>query len=151
MSFVTFSLETTADWSLSTIILAGPPDKEPPAKGMLTTKVVKPFQRNLVATMEHVAPGETAESYVDRQIEGLRQAGVIRQEAGQPEKVPLAGGVEGLVTEQVILGGSGERIRQMQLVTIKDGIAHTIIVSHLDGAPFEAARSEFRKMLLSVS
>jgi hypothetical protein len=37
----------------------------------------------------------------------------------------------------------------MQLVTLKDGCAYTLIASHLDGAPFEAARAEFRNMLLS--
>jgi hypothetical protein len=144
-------LEAPPDWTLSTVILAGPVEDQPLAKGMLTTKVVKPFQRNLVATVEQVAPDVTAESYVDRQIKGLREAGVARDEVGEREEIQLAGGHRGLVTEQVILGGTGERVRQMQLVTIKGGIAHTVIASHLDGAPFEAVRSEFRKMLLSVS
>ena len=41
----------------------------------------------------------------------------------------------------------------MQLVCIKKKdkllVAHTVIASHLDGAQFEKARAEFRKMLLS--
>src|SRR5262245_31403878 len=145
-TFSTFSLEAPPDWTLSTIILAGPIEEQPLAKGMLSTRVVKPFQRNLVATMEQVAPDVTPESYVERQIKGLREAGVAWEEVGERESVLLEGGLEGLVTEQVILGASGERVRQMQLAVIKDGVAHTLIASHLDGAPFEAVRSEFRKM-----
>jgi hypothetical protein len=52
-----------------------------------------------------------------------------------------------LITEQIILGATGERVRQMQLVCIKEGVAHTVITSHLDGPPFENARKEFRAML----
>jgi hypothetical protein len=149
VTFGTFSLEAGADWTLSTVILAGPIDEGGGSGGMLTTKSVRPFQRNLVATMEEVDSSTTLESYVKRQIDGLRQAGVARQDAGKPERLKLGNGLEGLVTEQIIVGGTGERVRQMQLVCIKDGIAHTIIASHLDGAPFEAARKSFRQMLVS--
>src|SRR5262245_42528758 len=109
ITFGTFSLEAPAHWTLSTVILAGPADNEPLAKGMLSTKVVRPFQRNLVATMERIEPGVTAESYVGRQIIGLRKAGVVREGVGEPETVPLAGGT-GLLTEQVIVGATGERV-----------------------------------------
>jgi hypothetical protein len=37
----------------------------------------------------------------------------------------------------------------MQLVALKDGVAYTVIASHLDGTPFEQTRGEFRTMLLS--
>ncbi len=43
----------------------------------------------------------------------------------------------------------GERVRQMQLVVIKNGVAHTTIATHLDGISFENVREEFRAMLLS--
>ena len=47
------------------------------------------------------------------------------------------------------MGMNGERVRQMQLVVIKKGIAHTTIATHLDGLSFENVRKEFRDMLLS--
>lgn len=144
-----FSLEASSEWTLSTVILAGPVDDVGAGQGMPTTKVVRPFQRNLVATMEQVGPSVTVEGYVNRQIEGLKQAGVSRQEGAPPEKVKLGRGDVGLLTEQIILGQSGERVRQMQLACIKEGVAHTIIASHLDGAAFEGARKSFREMLLS--
>jgi len=150
IQFGSFSLEATPDWTLSTVILAGPVD-EGPSGGMLTTKAVRPFQRNIVATMEEVEPSTTLEGYVKRQIDGLKQAGVTRQDAGKPEKVKLGNGYDGLITEQIIVGGTGERVRQMQLVCMKDGVAHTIIASHLDGNPFEAARKSFRTMLISFT
>ncbi len=37
----------------------------------------------------------------------------------------------------------------MQLVAIKNGLAHTLIASHLDGHPFEQMRGQFREILLS--
>src|SRR5438105_4806566 len=114
-----FSLEAGEDLSLSTVILAGPLDDTGGGQGLLSTKGVRPFQRNLVATMEEVDAGTTPESYVKRQIDGLRQAGVTRQEMAKPERVKLSSGFEGLVTEQVIIGGTGERVRQMQLVCMK--------------------------------
>ena len=118
---------------------------------MLTTKAVKPFQRNLIITMERVGAKDTPEAYVKRQIDGLKQAGVQRQDAASPETVALSNGQSGLITEQIIVGHGGERIRQMQLVFIKDSIAHTAIASHLDGKAFEAAREELRGMLESFS
>lgn len=149
MTIGPLSLEVLGTWTLSTVILAGPIGEQSPEVGMLGGRAVRPFQPNLVATMEQVTQDVTRENYVRRQIEGLRQAGVGRQEAQEPEGVQLAGGADGLLTEHVIMGPGGERVRQMQLVTIKEGVAYTIITSHLDGAPFDAAREEFRTMLLS--
>jgi len=40
-------------------------------------------------------------------------------------------------------------VRQMQLVSVKGGVAHTLIASHLDGNAFQAVRATFRNMLLS--
>lgn len=81
---------------------------------MLTPNVVRPFQRNLVVTCEQVS-GVTADAYVKRQIDGLRKAGAPRGDVRAPERVDLLDGREGLITEQVIVGGTGERVRQMQL------------------------------------
>lgn len=148
ISFGTFSMEAPTGWSLSSIILSGPID-EAIKLGPTTAKQIPGFQRNLITTFEEVGDEVTSEAYVDRQIEGLRQAGVPRQEAAKPVKIKLGNGAEGLITEQVIQGATGERVRQMQLVFIREGVAHTAIASHLDGAPFEAARTEFRRMLES--
>ena len=149
VSFGSFSIDAPPRWTLSTVILAGPPDAAPASQGLMTAKAQRNFQQNLVATMEQVTPSESAESYVKKQIEGLRQAGVDRKEVAPPEKVKLVSGLEGLVTEQVVLGPSGERVRQLQLVAIKAGVAHTLIASHLDGAAFKEVRDAFRTMLVS--
>lgn len=146
-----FSLEAPSEWTLSTVILAGPIDESSVAAGMPTTKAVRPFQRNLVATMEQIDGPITLESYVKRQVDGLKAAGVPRQDGAKPEKVKLTNGLDGLLTEQIITGSTGERVRQMQVVCIKDDVVHTVIASHLDGPQFEAARTEFRKMLLSFT
>ena len=145
-----FSIDLPPQWTLSTVILAGPIDEEQPDSGMLRTSGMKAFQRNMVATMEQVPAGETPEKYVDRQMEGLRKAGVDHWRA-ESETVMLQGGQSGLITEQVVVGADGEQVRQMQLVAIKNGIAHTLILSHLDGEPFESARVEFRQILLSFA
>lgn len=144
-----FSLEAPEEWTLSTVILAGPIDEPAAGLKMPTTKAVAPFQRNLVATMEQINGPMTLESYVKRQVDGLKAAGVPRQDAAKPERVKLTNGLDGLITEQIITGASGERVRQMQLVCIKNGVVHTVIASHLDGTQFESARAEFKKMLLS--
>lgn len=150
VSFGTFSMEAPSDWTLSSIVLGGPVE-EPPGKGMPTTKAVKPFQRNLVVTLERVGAGDTAEAYVKRQADGLKAAGFPRQEMAPPRSVALANGEDGVIVEQVIVGQGGERVRQMQLVYIRDGIAHTAIASHLDGPSFERAREEFEAMLTSFA
>lgn len=148
VSFGTYSIEAPSSWTLNSVIMAGPVE-DTPSMGMLTTKAVQPFQRNLITTLEQVGPSETLESYVKRQVDGLKEAGVPRQEVKKPEYVTLASGAAGLITEQVIQGAGGERVRQMQLVVFKDAVAHTTIASHLDGPSFEAVRAEFRAMLLS--
>lgn len=145
-----FSLTTPQGWTLSTVILAGPVSEPPPVRGRFDLKEERRFQRNVVATMEQVAPNDTVESYVRRQIDGLREAGVEREEEKR-ERVRLDSGLEGLMTEQVVTGQQGERVHQMQLVCIKEGVAHTIIASDLDGERFEGARDEFRAILLSFA
>jgi len=147
--FGPFALDVPSDWTLSTLILAGPVSEAVSDPQLRSPKAPRPFQQNLVATMEQVDPDVTPESYVQRQIEGLRQAGVTRHEAKPPEKVQLKSGLEGLLTEQVMIGGDGSWVRQMQLVTFKGSIAHTLIASHLDGPLFEQAREQFRAILLS--
>ena len=99
--------------------------------------------------MEEVGPDVSAGSYLDRQLTGLREAGVTRYEGRPPEQVLLADGAIGIITEQVITGSTGQWVRQMQLITIKDKIAHTLILSQLEGPSFEIARDQFREMLLS--
>jgi|SRR5687768_6702032 len=144
-----FVIDVPTSWTLSTVILVGPPDETPPGKGLPTTKAVRPFQRNLIATMEQVDPGTTIDVYLKRQIDGLRQAGVSRSERAKPEKVQLQDGEEGVLLEQIIIGPTGERVRQMQLICIKEDVAHTLIASHLDGPTFDAVRADYRLMLLS--
>ncbi len=148
VKFGTFTLEAPPNWTLNSVILAGPVDEAPPGAGMLTTKAVQPFQRNVITTLEQVGPGETAEGYVAAQQRGLDAENVGRKETRPPEKVKV-GGLDGLLTEQTISGMGGERVRQMQLVVIKNGVAHTTIATHLDGISFENVREEFRAMLLS--
>jgi hypothetical protein len=135
------------------VVMAGPPQREDLEEdlGSLQTRTVGPFRQNIVITAEEVHLGETPESYVARQIEGLRQSNVSRVEVARPQSIQLGNGLQGLVTEQVILSPSGERIRQMQLVSIQNDIAYTLIGSHLDGAPFERTRDQFRQILLSFS
>lgn len=149
VTFGSFSLDAPADWTLSTLIMAGPVDAAPPAQGLLAAKAPRPFQQNLVCTMEQVDAKETPDSYVKKQLEGLRKAGVSRQDAAPPESVKLKSGADGLLTEQVVVGPGGERVRQMQLVSVRGGVAHTLIASHLDGAAFMAVRATFKTMLLS--
>lgn len=137
--FGTFSIEAPGDWSLQTIILAGPPESPDASRG---------FQQNLITTLEFVGD-ETADAYLKRQSAALDQVQMYRTVVGMPEAVQLAGGQEGLMIEQVIRGQTGDLVRQLQLVVVKEGVAHTLIASHLDGAPFEAAREGFRRVLLS--
>ena len=99
--------------------------------------------------MEQVSADETADSYVKKQLEGLRKAGVQRKETAKPETIKLGNGASGLLTEQSVVGPGGERVRQLQMVSIKDGVAHTLIASHLDGGPFDKAKAEFKKILIS--
>jgi hypothetical protein len=149
VTFGGFSIEPPEGWSLTTVILAAPvqpqdPPEEAPAPG-------RTFQPNLVMVFEQVTEDITASSYFERQVTDLRKAGVGRREVGHPETVSLPGGAQGLLTEQVVLGPSGERARQMQLISVKNGVAATLIGSTLDGPQFEAFRDQLRRMLTSLS
>jgi hypothetical protein len=139
-----FSLNVQEGWTLTTVIIAGPSEDDIGEAGE------RPFQRNLVATMESVHPEETPEQYVERQLAGLWKAGV-EQYLDEREQVTLKGDLKGLLHESVIIGTGGERVRQMQLVCIKESVAYTLIASDLDGERFNAARQQFREMLLSFS
>jgi hypothetical protein len=143
-----FSLDVPVDWSLRTLILAGPVDKKLATVGTERFSS-RPFQRNIVVTIERVEGAETVESYVQHQIDGLRRARIQRWEKANPEQVSLPNGLSGLLTEQVIVGPENDRVRQMQLVIIKNRLAYTLVASHLEGDLFEESRQDFRKMLLS--
>lgn len=132
-------MEAPADWTLSSIALVGP----------MGASASTTFQQNLFVTMERVEPEATAQSYLEQQLAGLAAAGIERTEVSAPEALVLADGRPAVLYEQIIVGHAGDRVRQMQLIFIKDSIAHTAIASHLDGEPFEAVRGEIRSMLLS--
>ena len=146
-----FSLDLEPDWTLSTVIFAGPVIQEEPDDDRLPLAgEARRFQPNLVATMEGgLGKNVTPESYVERQIEGLRKAQVMRRESAPSKRVKLAGGAEGLLTEQVVVGPDGALVHQLQLVTIKDGVAYTLITSALDGPQYDKARERFQTILLS--
>lgn len=147
--FGSFSLDAPSGWSLTTVILSGPQQEDDIGKGMLMAKKSRAFQQNIIATMEAVSNSETPQSYVKRQLEGLLQAGVQRKETAKPETVPMNDGQEGLLTEQSVMGPGGERIRQLQLVTIKKGVAHTLIASNLDGISYDKAKAGLKTMITS--
>jgi hypothetical protein len=145
-----FSIEAPKDWTLKTVILAGPV-ASPQSEDVPWLKPVGPFQQNLVVTMEQVGDAETAESYVHRQTEDLTKAGVNWRRVKAPERVTLRSELEGSLTEQVMVGPDGLLVRQMQLVSINAGVAYTLILTHLDGPPFEGAREGFKNILLSFA
>ena len=146
-TFGSFDLNLPTGYTLSSVILAGPPDVPDQELNPMLAQKVKPFQRNIVATMERVGPEETPSSYLAKQIEGLRKAQVPRQEF-KVESV-LLNAVEGIITDQAITGPSGEVVRQLQLICIKNGVAHTLIASHVYGAAFDRVRAEFEQILKS--
>lgn len=137
------SLEAPRDWSLSTVTLAGPPG------GTVNPDGSQPFQKNVVITMEVLPSDETAESYVSRQVVGLKQAGVDRKEVSR-EAAQVFGGTPGLLTEQQIKVAQNPAVRQLQLVAIRDRVAYLVIATELDGNSYEQTRDEFRAMLLSL-
>jgi hypothetical protein len=142
------SLDVPEDWTLSSVILAGPRDSEAGVPAA-DDRSPRPFQRNVIISLEQVSSDETPDVYFERQEKGLGEAGVESGLIGDPEEVELGGGAWCLLSERVIVSSEGERVRQMQLITIKDKVAFTVIASHLDGIPFEAVREEFRKILES--
>jgi hypothetical protein len=146
-----FSVAASEEWTISTLVIAGASESSPEGAGMLTAKAAKPFQKNIVANLEQVPSHETCESYLKRQNDLLKQAGIARTEIGAPERVALSDGREALLSEQTVLGLEGRRIRQLQLVAIRGGLAHHVVASHLDGKLFEKSRAEFRQMLLSFA
>jgi hypothetical protein len=143
-----FSLDVPAGWTLSTVILTGPKEAET-STNIPWPKQPRPFQSNLIITSETLEAGQTLQAYLNRQLKGLIEAGVTRYEGAEPEIVRLASGLDGLVTEQIIVGPTGDRVRQMQLLCVKGGCAYTLITSDLDGPSFDASRDQFRALLLS--
>ena len=141
-----FSLDVPEGWTLSNVIFAGP-SRDPASAA--EDRSARPFQRNVIVTLEQVLSEETPYDYFERQEKGLREAGVESGLVGLPEEVEFERGRKGLLLERVVVSHEGERVRQVQLMTIKDNVAFTLIASHLDGEPFDDARQEFRKILES--
>jgi hypothetical protein len=147
-----FSIDAPLGWTLSTVILAGPttdPSPTTSSSRLHSSSPSRSFQQNLAATMEQVGPGVTLRSYLERQIDGLIKANVGRSEAEEPQEVTLPSGRTGLLSDQYIQTPGGDLVRQLQLVCIKDGVAYTLIATHLAGELYERARDEFLQLLLS--
>lgn len=141
-----FTLKAPPKWQIASLILVGPPDQAGPS----TPGAQGTFQQNLVVVSEMVEKGETLQSYVQKQTSKLQQQGALHRPPGPMEKIALGEGRESVIFEHVVLGPSGEKVRQMQLMTLKAGMLHALIASHLDGLPFESHRDNFRGMLTSA-
>jgi hypothetical protein len=141
-----FALKAPPQWQIASLILVGPPD----APGAGGPGVQGNFQQNLVVVSERIEGNETLQAYVQKQTGKLQEQGALHRPPGPLEKVTLSGGREAVIFEHVVLGPSGEKVRQMQLISLKDGMLHAMIASHLDGLPFESRRDEFRGMLTSA-
>ncbi len=139
-----FAVTAPSQWQIASLILVGPADS---AKG---PGVQGNFQQNLVVVSEAIDKTETLQSYVQKQTAKLQQQGALHRPPGPMEKVNLGDGREAVLFEHVVLGPSSEKVRQMQLMTLRSGMLHALIASHLDGLPFEAQRESFRTMLKSV-
>ena len=140
-----FALKAPPKWQIASLILVGPPD----APGA-TPGVQGNFQQNLVVVSEMIEKGESLQSYVQKQTSKLQQQGALHRPPGPMEKLSMGEGREAVIFEHVVLGPSGEKVRQMQLMTLKGGMLHALIASHLDGLPFESQRESFRSMLQSA-
>lgn len=138
-----FALDPPPGWQVASLILLGPPDAG--AAG-----AAGPFQQNVVVVCEKLGEEETLEGYVARQTQKLKEQGAMSLPPGPMEKVPMGGERRAVMFEHVVLGPQGEKVRQMQLVTLKDKNLHALIASHLDGLPFEAARETFSALLRSI-
>jgi len=145
-----FSIDMPDGWTLSTLIFAGPVD-EKTDDALVGIGSAKPFQKNLVITLEAIAADVTLEDYLKRQRDGLIKAEVDWQPDQEPETVQLADGSVAILSEHTMMGQGGALIRQIQLMRFKSGVAYTFIASDLEGYPFDLARDDFRKILLSVS
>jgi hypothetical protein len=144
-----FSLDAPKGWGLKTVVFSGAVEANP-TEGMLVAKQPVLFEQNLVITVERVRLGETAKAYLARQQEKLKKQNVQRTEVVPVAEVALKNGGKGVLGEYTLAGGpSGERLRQLQLVTIKKDLACTLIATHLDGPVFEDARDEMRAFMLS--
>lgn len=143
------SMNLEDGWTIATVIFAGPVETNigNPLLPMNTQQTQ--FQQNIVVTAEPVPENMTTEKYLGLQRDGLRKAGVDF-EVSKPEIVKLDNETDGLLVEQVVMGPSGESVRQMQLICILDKFAFTCIASNLDGDPFDNARARYRNMLLSL-
>lgn len=144
VTFGPYSVEVPSQWTLSSVILSGPPDLPQGNEG---EDDGPSFQRNFITTMEALDDDTTVQEYVLKQRQGLIAADVkwrlIVEEAVE------VNGLEGNLSEQLLLGMDEVMVQQMQLAVVKERVAFTSIVSHLAGLPFESCRDEFREMLLS--
>jgi hypothetical protein len=143
-----FAVTAPPKWQIASLILVGPPDSPKGPGG--PAGMQGNFQQNLVVVSELIEKTETLQSYVQKQTSKLQQQGALHRPPGPMEKVNLGEGREAVLFEHVVLGPSGEKVRQMQLMTLRSGMLHALIASHLDGLPFEAQRESFRSMLKSA-
>lgn len=143
------SVDVSPDWSLSTVVLLGPVLQTTDTPLLIQSQAQQAFQHNIVATVEKIGADETLINYVQRQLQGFRQAGVNRQELVAPEDVRLSNSCDGMLWEHMVSGPTGQLVGQIQLVSIKDGFAYTVIASCLYGPSYKKERENLRQILLS--
>ena len=146
MTVGNFNLPTPEGWHMASLILVGPPD----AANQNAPGQAGGFQQNLVVVSEMVDAEETTEAYVKKQTQKLKEQNALHRPPGPLEPVTLAGGRAAVLFEHVVLGPGGEKVRQMQLISVNSGSVYALIASHMDGLPFEAQREAFRAILLGA-
>ena len=137
-----FSLPLPGDWQIASLILVGPSEAQEGGQ--------PEFQQNIVVVSEGVPNEETAEAYVKKQTDKLKEQKALFASPGQLEKIKLPGGKDAVLFEHVVLGPGGERVRQMQVVSVSNGRMHALIASHLDGPRFAAHRGGLRAILTAA-
>jgi hypothetical protein len=147
--FGRISIDAPPDWTVSTVVLVGPAVQFTDTPRLIQPRTQQSFQSNIVATSEKVDADEVLERYVQRQLEDFQQAGVSRKELMKPEEVQLDNDQAGILWEHAITAPGGQLVGQIQLVTIKDGFAYSVIASCLYGPAYEKDRENLRRILLS--
>ncbi|HJL40878.1 MAG TPA: hypothetical protein RMG48_06205 [Myxococcales bacterium LLY-WYZ-16_1] len=142
--FGPFSLDLPGGYGLSNVFVNAPDPSGTGATGSA-------FAPNVVVSTESVPENTTPRAVWDAQRQLLQQAGVPSSAFDEPREVTLQDGTGALLGEQVVTSPAQDRIRQLQLCVVRDGISHLVVASHLDGAPFDRRRDEFTRVLLSFA
>lgn len=142
------SLKAPDDYMPRMFVITAP-EKAQPKAGIMVTKDVQRFARNITIATEEVGENTTAAEYADAQLVAMKQG--LQGFSLMKRSTTPVGNTECPLLEIQSSGPEGRLLQAMTAYFVKDKLAFTLSASHMAGIPYQDTRKEYLAIFASIT